>query len=148
MFYYFYALKKFTYSEFLDTRMHVVCAFNFIINTFLDCQYISYFSQNIFYSSKIHIPFLDFYVIFLDCKLRRGCGAVKYCFHEKSNFFKAKNPQLQGCHFIICRYPRPFQVSQILRPSQGPNEDHIDPTNLQDHVSCRSVAKRDAGIGC
>ena len=74
----------------------------------------------------------------------RGCGAKIQC----KIFSKAKTHNFKCCHFIICRYPRPFQVSQILRPSQGPNEDHIDPTSLQDHVSCRSVAKRDAGIGC
>ena len=35
-----------------------------------------------------------------------------------------------------------------MRPSQGPSEDHIDPTSLQDHVNCRSVAKREAGTPC
>ena len=38
-----------------------------------------------------------------------------------------------------------FQVSATLRAALGPSEENIRWEDIREHVSCRSVAKRDHG---
>lgn len=55
--------------------------------------------------------------------------------------------KLAGLNFLRV-FKEVERVSKVLRPNQEPSEDHIDPTSLQEHVNCRSVAKREAGTPC
>ena len=55
--------------------------------------------------------------------------------------------KLAGLNFLRV-FKEVERVSKVLRPNHDPSEDHIDPTSLQEHVDCRSVAKREAGRPC
>ena len=85
---------------------------------------------------KYRVPPKKYIFFYLDFMICLVCFCFVFWFIL--SFFKP---------FFRCPSP-PFQVSVILRPSQGPSEDHIDAKSLQEHVNCRSVAKREAGTPC